>query len=128
MGDKYGVLNFIGLAIQSLFGWNLSLHMDGEFICSGLVSRATEKYIEAYPRSPENMMPGDLAFFWGAESGEPQPALGFVGQALNLLVAFVDLFRRHPGDPAPDPGHGDPPAQTADAAEPAERNETVTTV
>jgi hypothetical protein len=128
VGDKYGVLNFIGLAIQSLFGWNLSLHMDGEFICSGLVSRATEKYIEAYPRSPENMMPGDLAFFWGAESGEPQPALGFVGQALNLLVAFVDLFRRHPGDPAPDPGHPDPPAQPADAAEPAERNETVTTV
>jgi hypothetical protein len=103
VGDKYGVLNFVGLAVQSLFGWNLSLHMDGQFICSGLVARATEKYIEAYPRSPENMMPGDLAFFWGADSEEPLPALGFFGQALNLLVAFVDLFRGHKGDPAPDP-------------------------
>jgi len=105
VGDKYGVLNFVGLAVQSLFGWNLSIDMDGQFICSGLVSRATEKYIVAYPRSPENMMPADLAFFWGAESHEPLPALGIVGQALNLLVTFVDLFRRGKGDPAPDPGH-----------------------
>ena len=109
VGDRYGILNFVGLAIQSLFGWDLSLHMDGQFICSGLVARATEKYIEAYPRSPENMMPGDLAFFWGAASAEPLPALGFFGQALNLLVAFVDLFRRHSGDPAPDPGRPSAP-------------------
>lgn len=60
VGDKYGILNFVGLAIQSLFGWDLSVHMDGQFICSGLRACATEKYIEAYPRSPENMMPGDL--------------------------------------------------------------------
>jgi hypothetical protein len=110
VGDKYGILNFVGLAIQSLFGWNLSVHMDGQFICSGLVARATEKYIDAYPRSPENMMPADLAFFWGAESGEPLPALGFVGQGLNLLVAFVDLFRRHKGDPAPDAGDAAAPS------------------
>jgi hypothetical protein len=118
-GDEYGVLNFAGLVVQSLFGWNLSLHMDGQFICSGLVARATEKYIEAYPRSPENMMPGDLAFYWGASSEEPLPALGFVGQALNLLVAFVDLFRRRGGDPAPDPGHADPADPDPEAAAPA---------
>ena len=118
-GDRYGVLNFAGLVVQSLFGWNLSLHMDGEFICSGLVARATEKYIEAYPRSPENMMPGDLAFFWGASSQQPLPALGFVGQALNLLVSFVDLFRRRRGDPAPDPGHPGPPAPGAAPPVPA---------
>jgi hypothetical protein len=115
VGDKYGVLNFVGLAVQSLFGWNLSIHTDGQFICSGLVARATEKYIEAYPRSPENMMPGDLAYFWGAESCEPLPALGFFGQALNLLVSFVDLFRRRGGDPAPDPGHPSPPVEAAPA-------------
>lgn len=109
VGDKYGILNFVGLAVQALFGWNLSVHMDGQFICSGLVSRATEKYIEAYPRSPENMMPGDLAYFWGAQSGEPIPAPGFFGRLLNRLVAFVDLFRRHKGDPSPDPGHPPPP-------------------
>lgn len=125
VGDKYGILNFVGLAIQSLFGWDLSLHMDGQFICSGLVARATEKYIEAYPRSPENMMPGDLAFFWGAESGEPLPALGFFGQGLNLLVAFVDLFRRRKGDPAPDPGHPPQPVPTPAASEPRERESTL---
>lgn len=102
VGDKYGVLNFVGLAVQALFGWNLSIHMDGQFICSGLVSRATEKYIVAYPRSPEDMMPGDLAYFWDAQSGEPLPALGLWGAALARLVAFVDLFRRRGGDPAPD--------------------------
>jgi hypothetical protein len=105
VGDSYGIVNFIGLAFQALLGWTLSVHMDGQFICSGLVSRATEKYIEAYPRSPEDMMPGDLAYFWDANSGEPLPALGLVGRLLNLLVLFVDLFRRRRGDPAPDPGH-----------------------
>jgi len=104
VGDSYGIVNFIGLGVQALFGWTLSVHMDGQFICSGLVSRATEKYIEAYPRSPEDMMPGDLAYFWDASSGEPLPALGLLGRLLNLLVLFVDLFRRRRGDPAPDPG------------------------
>jgi len=105
VGDAYGITNFLGLALQALFGWTLSIHMDGQFICSGLVARATEKYIDAYPRSPEDMMPGDLAYSWDATSGEPLPALGFFGRLLNLLVTFVDLFRRAKGDPAPDPGH-----------------------
>jgi hypothetical protein len=68
--------------------------MDGQFICSGLVSRATAKYIAGYPRSPEDMMPADLAYFWGAESEEPIPAPGVLGRFLNLLPLFVDLFRR----------------------------------
>ena len=64
-------------------------------------------------------MPGDLAYFWGATSGEPLPALGFIGRLLNLLVAFVDLFRRRKGDPAPDPGHPQPPAAPPPPAEKA---------
>ena len=114
--DPYGILNFVGLAFQALFGWTISVHMDGQFICSGLVARATEKYIEAYPRSPENMMPGDLAYFWDASSGEPLPTLGFVGRLLNLLVTLVDLVRGGRGDPAPDPGDPAPgPAPARDA-------------
>lgn len=101
VGDKYGVLNFVGLGIQCLFGWNLSLQMDGQFICSGLVARATEKYIVAYPRSPEDMMPADLAYFWGAESGEPIPSPGWFGRLLNLLPLIVDFFRSGHGDPPP---------------------------
>jgi hypothetical protein len=50
------------------------------------------------------MMPADLAYFWGADSGEPLPALGFFGRMLNLLLTFVDLFRRRQGDPAPEAG------------------------
>lgn len=109
VGDHYGIVNFVGLAVQALFGWNLSLHMDGQFICSGLVARATEKYIDAYPRSPENMMPGDLAYFWGAQSGEPKPALGFFGRLLNTLRSVVGLFRGSTNDPAPDPGRAPVP-------------------
>jgi hypothetical protein len=118
VGDKYGVLNFVGLAFQALFGWAVSIHMDGQFICSGLVARATEKYIDAYARSPENMMPGDLAFYWDATSGEPLPALGPFGRLLNLLVAFVDLFRKHRGDPAPDPRDESAPRPARPAAPP----------
>jgi hypothetical protein len=99
--DGYGILNFIALAFQALFGWSLSLHVDNQFICSGLVSRATEKYIVLYPRSPEDMMPADLAAYWGAQSGEPLPKPGFFGRLLDLLGTFVDLFRKHGGDPAP---------------------------
>ncbi len=102
--DGYGVLNFVGLAFQALFGWTVSIHMDDQFICSGLVARATEKYIEAYPRSPENMMPGDLAYFWDATSGEPLPALGLFGRLLNLLLTVVGLLRRNAPRPATPPG------------------------
>ncbi len=109
VGDKYGILDFVGLAFQALFGWKVSIDIDGQYICSGLVSRATEKYIDAYPRSPEDMMPGDLAYFWDAKSGEPLPALGWFGWLLNLLVTVVDLLRRSKGDSAPDPGHQSPP-------------------
>lgn len=124
VGDRYGILNFVGLAVQALFGWNLSVHMDGQFICSGLVARATEKYITAYPRSPENMMPADLAYYWGAESGEPLPALGFFGRLLNTLRAVVGLFRRSQGDPAPDPGHPPAPAPAQSPSATPDRDET----
>jgi hypothetical protein len=100
VGDKYGILNFAGLVIECLFGWNLTIAMDGQFICSGLVSRATEKYIAGYPRSPEDMMPADLAYFWGAESGEPLPAPGPLGRFLNLLL-IVDLVRHDASHPPP---------------------------
>ena len=107
--DKYGIVNFIALAIQCLFGCTLSVHLGGQYICSGLVARATEKYIEGYPRTPEDMMPGDLAYFWAASSGEPLPPLGLIGRALNLLVTVVGFIRKGSGDPAPEaaaPGTG----------------------
>lgn len=100
--DPYGILNFIALGCQCLFGWTLSVHLGGQYICSGLVARATEKYIDGYPRSPEEMMPGDLAYFWNAQSGEPEPPLGWLGRILNLLVTVVDFLRKGRGDPSPE--------------------------
>jgi hypothetical protein len=113
VGDQYGVLDFAGLAVQCLFGWNLSIQIDGQFICSGLVARATEKYIAGYPRASQDMMPADLAYYWGAESEEPIPAPGLLGRFLNVLPLLVDILRETPGDPAlhggdPAPHGGDP--------------------
>jgi hypothetical protein len=102
VGDHYGIVNFIALACQCLFGWTLSVHLGGQYICSGLVARATEKYIEGYPRSPEEMMPGDLAYFWDENSEEPLPPLGFLGRMLDLLVTVVDFLRKGRGDPSPE--------------------------
>ncbi len=104
-GRKYDTLDFVALAFQAVFGWTLSIHSDGRFTCAGLVSRATEKYIDGYPRSPEDMMPGDLAWYWDAESGrKPEPALGFFGRALNLLLTVGSLLSGAHGDPAPELG------------------------
>lgn len=89
----YGILNFVSIVFQMLLGSKISIHNDREFICSGLVARATEKYIPAYPRSPEVMLPADLAHYWGATSGEPLPSIGFVGKSLNRLMATIWLIR-----------------------------------
>jgi hypothetical protein len=85
VGDRYDKLDFVGLAVQAIFGWDLSLHADDRFICSELVARATEKYIPAYPLPPEAMMPADLAHYWGAETSEPLPKR-------NLFDTFLDLL------------------------------------
>lgn len=64
-------------------------------------------------------MPADLAYFWGAESGEPVLAPSLFGRFLNLLPLFVDLFRRTTGDPAPDAGHLPVATKAGTAAESA---------
>lgn len=92
VGAKYDVLDFVGLAFQSVFGWDLSLHSDRRFICSGLVSRATEKYIVAYPLSSEAMMPADLAAFWGLRMDEAPVPLGFFARFLDKIRALGRLI------------------------------------
>jgi hypothetical protein len=88
VGSKYDVLDFVALAFQCIFGVDFSLHTDRRFICSGLVSRATEKYIDAYPRSSEAMMPADLADYWKVTSGQPLPKLGWFDRLLNLIAGI----------------------------------------
>lgn len=87
-GTPYDVIDFITLAGTLLTGLDLSLHSDKRFICSGLVSRATEAYTDhGYPYPSEQMMPADLAVFWGASTGLPVPALSFLGRLLDKLRA-----------------------------------------
>lgn len=49
-------------------------------------------------------MPGDLAYFWDATSGEPLPALGLFGRLLNLLLTVVGLLRSNTPRRATPPG------------------------
>jgi len=92
LDTKYDVLDFVTLALSVLTGLNLSLHSDKRFICSGLVSRATEKYIPAYPLPSESMMPADLACFWKSDSGLPLPKLSWIGAFLDRLRIVSRAF------------------------------------
>lgn len=92
VGDEYGVLDFISLAASLLTGWKLSLHTDTSFICSELCARATEAMTGTaggYPYPAEQMMPGDLARFWGAIPTEPLPPLSFLGRLLDKVHAIA---------------------------------------
>lgn len=101
VGATYGVLNFIALGFQVTFGVNLSVHIDGQFICSGLVARATEKYIVGYDRSPEDMMPADLIAYYKVMTNQPLPTFNWIDKALNVVVAVTKFFRGKDGDPPP---------------------------
>lgn len=86
VGDKYGVIDFIGLAASLLTGWDLFVGQNRAYICSGLCARATEAYTDSgYQFPPEAMMPGDLAKFWGAIPTQPLPPLSFIARLLDRV-------------------------------------------
>lgn len=90
VGTEYDVLDFVFLALSLLTGAKLSLHSDRAFICSGLVSRATECYTaHGYDYPTEQIMPADIGQVFGALSGEPLPPLSFVGRLLDKFRALV---------------------------------------
>lgn len=98
VGDKYDVLDFVTLAMTLLTGLDLSLHSDKRFICSGLVARATECYTaNGYPLPTEQMMPGDLADYWQANSGKPLPIQSTIGRILDKIsrIAYALSPWRH---------------------------------
>lgn len=88
VGVPYDKLDFVALAFQLLLNSKISIHNSVRFICSGLVSRCTEKYITGYPRSPECMMPSDLADYWNVKTNQPLPNEGLFDKFLNA-IAFV---------------------------------------
>lgn len=90
VGDAYGYLDFVSLAMTLLTGLDWSLHSDRSFICSQLVARATECFThDGYDWPCEQMMPADLAAAWGALSGEPVPSLSLFGRVLDKFRAVV---------------------------------------
>jgi hypothetical protein len=86
LGTEYGILDFVSLAFQAIFGWELALSNNDQMICSELVARYTEKYLPGYSLPAQSMMPADLAHFWGVTDAEKPPPLGWFGKFLNLLL------------------------------------------
>lgn len=83
--DQYDYLDFIGLALQALLGWNVSLHNDQRFICSGLVARACDSYVTAWPHSSENMTPADLAAVYNVHADLPPQPHSWFSRLLDKL-------------------------------------------
>jgi hypothetical protein len=93
VGVKYDVLDFIALGTQLAFSTKLAFHVEGRFICSALVARCTEKCIVKYHRSPEDMLPADLTWHWGVETGQPLPSLNWFDHLLNGVAAVTGFIR-----------------------------------
>ena len=92
VGLEYNRVDFVGLAIQLLFGIDWGVNDGRADICSELVSRYTEKCIPAYPFKPGNMMPMDLDVFYGAPHGEALSLLKRWGLLLQTLLRAISPF------------------------------------
>ncbi len=71
VGDKYGWLTIVNIALRLLTGGKLMFLMDGQFICSGLVARAMERTHAVFNRNTEGIMPADLAKYYQVEPPPP---------------------------------------------------------
>lgn len=63
--DKYGWLTIASIAFSLVTGSRISVGLDGEEICSGLVARALERTDAIFPRDASHMTPADLAMYYG---------------------------------------------------------------
>jgi uncharacterized protein YycO len=64
LGEKYGWLTIVNIALALLFGGRFDFGIDGQTICSGLVARALERTNAIFDRAPSNIMPADLARYF----------------------------------------------------------------
>ena len=76
VGQKYGYLTIVSIALSLLTGGKFNFGFDGQFICSGLVARALERTSAIFNRSPSHIMPADLAKYFGVEPPGPSSAIG----------------------------------------------------
>lgn len=61
VGARYGKLTIISIGLTLLTGTKLSFGIEGQYICSGLVSRALERTTAIFRKDTSHIMPAELA-------------------------------------------------------------------
>jgi len=64
VGRRYGWVEIVSLAVSLLTGTGLSVNVDNQMICSGLVAECLCRTAAIFPREPARMLPADLAAFY----------------------------------------------------------------
>jgi hypothetical protein len=64
LGEKYGKLTIVSIAISFITGLKFSFGFDGQQICSGLVARALERTTAIFTSEPSHITPADLAKYY----------------------------------------------------------------
>ena len=67
VGIPYGFLTIVGIAFGLLTGAKFTFDFEGQHICSGLVARSLERTDAIFNRSPEHIMPADLAKYYSVD-------------------------------------------------------------
>jgi uncharacterized protein YycO len=64
VGIPYAFLTIVSIGFGLLTGAKFTFDFEGQHICSGLVARALERTDATFNRSPEHIMPADLAKYY----------------------------------------------------------------
>ena len=63
-GASYSRLSTVSIGLSMLTGSRLMFHIDGQFVCSGLVARALERTGSIFDRDSAHIAPADLAKYF----------------------------------------------------------------
>lgn len=92
VGTRYDILDFVGLGLQTLLGWNVSIHSFKRFICSGLCCYGALAYVVDFAIPAEAMTPADIAHHFGLAMGEPPSRPSFFSRFLDRLVTVAKVL------------------------------------
>jgi uncharacterized protein YycO len=65
--QQYSWFTLLGMLVGLATGGKISFGYEGQTICSGLVARALERTTAIFNRNTEDIMPADLAKYYGVE-------------------------------------------------------------
>jgi uncharacterized protein YycO len=71
VGIAYGFLTIVSIGLGLLSGAKFTFDFEGQHICSGLVARSLERTDAMFNRSPEHIMPADLAKYYVVDLVSP---------------------------------------------------------